>query len=328
MKEPVALPGGKLVSIVIPCFNEEENIAAIYESVRGVFERELSGYPYEIIFADNKSMDGTRAAIRAICALDPQVRAVFNTQNVGFFRNAHNALLECTGDCAVQMCADFQDPPELLPEFVRRWESGYKIVCGVKSSSDEGKARYLARSAYYSLIRKMASVDHIDHFLGFGLYDREFLEVLRGIDDPDPYLRGMVAELGFERKEVAYKQPKRRAGRSHFSLYGLYDAAMLGFTSYTKTGMRLAVFMGFGLAALSLVAAAVYFVLKLMWWDVFPGAIVPALLAVLLIGAFQLMFTGLLGEYVMEINFRSMRRPLAVIEERLNFPDGEKGIHP
>ena len=313
----------KTISVVIPCYNEEENVEAICNAVRNTLKTECADYAYEILFIDNCSQDATREKIAALCAEDKGVKAIFNAKNFGQFNSPYHAILESTGDCTILMAADFQDPVELLPMFVREWEKGYKIVCGIKTASKENGFVYFLRSCYYKAIKEMSSVEQIEHFTGFGLYDKSFVQVLRDLKDPTPFLRGIVAELGYERKEIPYTQPQRRAGKTHNNWYSLYDAAMLSFTSYTKVGLRMATFAGFVVAGLSFVIALVYLVMKLVYWDRFLAGSAPMIISTCFLGGVQLFFIGLLGEYIMNMNARIMNRPLVVEEKRLNF-DEEK----
>ena len=312
----------KTISIMIPCFNEEDNVIPISEAVIEVMERDLPAYDYEILFIDNCSRDLTRPRLRQLCAGNPKIRAIFNVKNFGQFNSPYWGLTQTSGDCAVCLCADFQDPVELIPRFVAEWEGGAQIVCGIKSSSREGKVMYALRTAYYKLIHKVSDVEQIQHFTGFGLYDRSFLDVMRDLHDPTPFLRGIVAELGGKRVDVEYEQAQRRAGKTHNNWYTLYDAAMLSFTSYTKVPLRIASIGGFVLSVLFFLVAVVLFVVKLVNWNAFAGGQTSILMAVLLIGAVLMFFLGLLGEYVMAMSQRVMDRPLVVEEERLNFPDG------
>ena len=313
----------KTISVVIPCYNEEENVEAICNAVRSTLKTECADYAYEILFIDNCSQDATREKIAALCAEDKGVKAIFNAKNFGQFNSPYHAILESTGDCTILMAADFQDPVELLPVFVREWENGYKIVCGIKTASKENGFVYFLRSCYYKAIKKMSSVEQIEHFTGFGLYDKSFVQVLRDLKEPTPFLRGIVAELGYARKEIPYTQPQRRAGKTHNNWYSLYDAAMLSFTSYTKVGLRMATFAGFVVAGLSFVIALVYLVMKLVYWDRFLAGSAPMIISTCFLGGVQLFFIGLLGEYIMNMNARIMNRPLVVEEKRLNF-DEEK----
>lgn len=307
------------ISIVIPCYNEEENVEAITAAVEAEFASKLPGYEYDIIFIDNDSQDATRDLIRGICARDDRVRAIFNAKNFGQFNSPYYGLLQSDGDAAILMACDFQDPPEMIEKFVRSWEEGYRIVCGIKTASRENRLMYWMRSMYYKAIKRFSQVEQIEHFTGFGLYDRSFIEVLRKLDDPTPFLRGIVAELGYHRKDIPYEQPLRRAGRTHNNFYTLYDAAMLSVTSYTKVGLRIATFIGGIFAVGSFAGAIVYLVMKLLYWDRFPAGMAPVLIGMLFLGSIQLLFIGLIGEYILTINQRVMKRPLVVEEERINF---------
>lgn len=313
----------KLISVLVPTYNEEENVVPLSEAITQEFQKNLPQYEYEIVFIDNNSIDTTRAKIRELCNQNPNIRAIFNAKNFGQFNSPYYGLLQTHGDCTILMCADFQDPISMIPVLVREWEAGNKIVVGIKSKSKENKIMYFLRSCYYKLIKKMSSVEQIEHFTGFGLYDSEFIEVLKGLDDPTPFLRGIVAELGYKRKDIEYQQEKRRAGKTHNNWYSLYDAAMLSFTSYTKVGMRIATILGFILSGASIVVALIYLIMKLVFWDRFVAGMTPILLGIFVFGSIQLFFIGLLGEYIMNINSRVTHRPLVIEEERVNFDDSE-----
>lgn len=313
----------KTISVMIPCYNEVENARPIYEAVRDEIKINLPEYNYEILFIDNKSQDGTREILRQICAEDKHVKAIFNAKNFGQFNSPYYGILNTSGDCTVTICADFQDPVEMIPVFVREWEKGYKIVIGRKTKSQENKLMYFLRGCYYKIIRKMSSVEMIEQFTGFGLYDKSFVNVLRDLKDPTPFIRGIVAELGPERKEIEYTQPQRRAGKTHNNWYSLFDAAMLSFTSYTKVGMRIAEFVGFGIATLSFLIGIGYLVAKLVYWERFAAGYAPMMIALFFIGGIQLAFMGFIGEYIMAMNTRIMNRPLVVEECRLNFEETE-----
>lgn len=318
----------KKISVMIPCYNEEENARPIYEAVKNELEASLPQYDYEILFIDNKSTDNTRKIIREICKENKKVRAIFNCRNFGQFNSPYYGIINTSGDCCITICADFQDPVELIPQFVKEWENGYKVVIGVKTQSKESKIMYALRSLYYKAIKKMSNVEQIEHFTGFGLYDKSFVKTLRELDDPQPFIRGIVAELGPERKEIEYTQPQRRAGKTHNNFYSLYDAAMLSFTSYTKIGLRLAVFAGGAFSLIGFIIALVYLILKLVNWYRFPAGTTPILIGVFLMGSIQMFFIGLLGEYIMNINSRVMKRPLVVEEERLNFEEENENGNP
>lgn len=309
----------KKISVLIPCYNEEANVRPISQAVVSILETELPQYDYELIFIDNDSKDQTRPILEQLCKENPKIKAIFNARNFGQFNSPYYGMLQATGDCVIEMVADFQDPVEMIPRYVKEWENGYKIVIGIKTSSKESKLMYWLRSCYYKMIKRLSDVEQIEHFTGSGLYDRDFIEVLRNLDDPAPFLRGIVAELGYKRKEIPYEQPKRRAGKTSNNFYKLYDAAMLSITSYTKVVLRLATILGFLFSAISFLIALVYLVLKLIFWDTFPAGTAPILIGVFLMGSVQIFFIGFLGEYILNMNTRIMKRPLVIEEKRLNF---------
>ncbi len=317
---------GKKISVLIPCYNEEENVVPISEEIIKQFEQFLPEYDYEIVFIDNHSTDLTRVRLTALCSQNRKIKAIFNVKNFGQFNSPYYGLCQTTGDCTITMCCDFQDPPELIPRLVKEWENGYKIVCAIKNKSRENPVMRFFRTCYYKLIKKMSSVEQIEHFTGTGLYDHSFVKVLRDLDDPTPFFRGIVAELGFDRKDIEYTQQKRRAGKTKNNFFTLYDAAMLSFTSYTKAGMRIASLIGFAVSFISILVAIVYTVLKITNWDNFPAGNAPILLGVFFLGGLQLFFIGLLGEYIMSINTRMLKRPLVIEEKRLNFDDSPADV--
>ena len=312
----------KKISVLIPCYNEEENVVPISEAVIKTLQKDLTEYDYELVFIDNDSQDHTRSLIRQLCDENPKIKAIFNARNFGQFNSPYYGMLQITGDCVIEMVADFQDPVELIPQYVHEWEKGYKIVIGIKTSSKENRLMYWLRGCYYKMMKKLSDVEQIEQFTGSGLYDRDFIEVLRNLDDPTPFLRGIVAELGFKIKQIPYEQPKRRAGETKNHFYQLYDAAMLSITSYTKAGLRLATIFGSICSLISMVVAVVYLVMKLMYWDRFPAGMAPVLIGMCFLGSVQIFFIGLMGEYILSINARVMKRPLVIEEERLNFAAG------
>ena len=313
----------KKISILIPCYNEVENVKPISEAVVKIMEEELSRYDYELVFIDNCSEDGTREKLEEICAANKKIKAILNVTNFGQFNSPFYGMCQTTGDCTISMCCDFQDPPELIPRFVEEWEKGYKIVSAIKTSSKENGIIYFLRSCYYKVIRNMSSVKMIEHFTGTGLYDRSFINLISQLDDPIPFLRGIVAEYNFKRKDIPYTQNERRAGKTHNNFYLLYDAAMLSITSYTKVGLRLATWAGFAIGAVSFIVALVFLILKLTHWDSFQAGYAPMIIGVFLLGSIQLFFIGFLGEYILNINTRIMHRPLVVEERRINFEKSE-----
>lgn len=313
----------KKISILIPCYNEVENVGPMSFAVANVLEEALSRYDYEIVFIDNCSTDGTREKLEEICAENKKIKAIFNVTNFGQFNSPFYGMCQTTGDCTVVLCCDFQDPVELIPKFVEEWEKGHKIVSGIKTSSKEPGLIYFLRTMYYKIIKNMSTVKMIEHFTGFGLYDKTFIALLRGLNDPLPFLRGIVAEYGagFNMIEVEYEQAKRKAGKTHNNFYSLYDAAMLSFTSYTKVGLRLATLVGFVVGFISFCVAVIYLIMKLLYWDNFQAGYAPMIIGIFLLGSIQLFFIGFLGEYVLNINTRVIHRPIVIEEKRINFDE-------
>ena len=315
----------KKISVLIPCYNEEENVVPISQAVIDTLTNELPEYDYELVFIDIDSQDKTRLLIRELCRQNPKIKAIFNARNFGQFNSPYYGMLQVTGDCVIEMVADFQDPVDLIPKYVHAWEEGYKIVIGIKTSSKENPVMYWLRSCYYKMIKKFSDVEQIEHFTGSGLYDRDFIEILRKLDDPTPFLRGIVAELGYKRKEIPYEQPRRRAGHTKNNFFSLFDAAMLSVTSYTKTGLRMATILGSICSVISILVAFIYLVMKLIWWDRFPAGMAPMLIGMCFLGSVQIFFIGLVGEYILSINQRVMHRPLVIEEERINFDTQNEG---
>lgn len=307
------------ISILIPTFNEEGNITPLYNAIMEEISKELPNYDYEILFIDNCSNDSTQKILQEICQRNLHIKAIFNARNFGWSNSHFYGLLQTTGDCTIMINADFQEPVSMIHKFICEWEHGYKIVAGIKTSSKENRFMYSLRSAYYKLVKKFSDVEQIEHFTGFGLYDKSFIDILRKIDDPAPFLRGLVAELGCTRKDVPYEQQRRRTGKSKYNLYRLFDYAMLSITSYTKIGLRLATFSGIVVGFMSMTVGFVYLVLKLLYWDKYPAGTAPILISMMFLGAVQLFFIGFIGEYILTINTRIMKRPLVVEEKRINF---------
>ena len=309
----------KTITVLIPTYNEEKNIPLVYERTQKVFLNNLSNYECKILFVDNCSKDNSQKLIRDICEKDQSVSAIFNIKNFGFSRSQFNGLREAKGDAVVIMFADMQDPPEVIPSFVEKWEQGAKVVCGIKNKSKENPLMYFCRKFYYKIIKKISEIEHIEQYDGFGLYDRSFLDILKKINDDLPYFRGIVAEYGAKRADVLYKQDVRRAGKSSFNFFSLYDLAMLGITSYSRMLMHACTILG-AIASLCCIGIAIWaFVEKLINWNTFSIGVAATQVGVFFIGAIQLFFIGLVGEYVAFINTREMKHPLVIEKERINF---------
>ena len=308
----------KHITVVNPCYNEEENVEEVYRQARAVFET-IEGVTYEHLFIDNFSSDRTPEILRAMAAADRNVKVILNARNFGHIRSPYYGLLQARGDAAILLVADLQDPPELMKAFVEHWRDGAKLVVGVKPTADESGLMFAIRRAYYRTVTRIADVKLIQNFTGFGLYDRQVLEELRRIDDPYPYLRGLVSEVGFEAVQVPYNQPRRKRGITKNNFYTLYDIAMLGITSHSRVPLRIATMAGFALSGVSLGVSLLYLVLKVLFWSEFSMGTAPILIGMFFFASVQLFFIGLLGEYVGAILTHVMKRPLVVERERLNF---------
>ena len=311
----------KKITVLIPCYNEVENVGPISSAVIDIFENDetLKKYDFDVQFIDNCSRDGTREKLEELCAAEKRIKAIFNVKNFGQFNSPFYGMLESRCDALILLCCDFQDPVDLIPTFVKEWESGHKIVCGIKNKSKESPLLYNLRTIYYKLVKKFSTVEQIEHFTGFGLYDNEFLDVLRSLKDPTPFLRGIVAEYGHNRKEIPYCQENRRAGKTHNNWVSLFDAAMLSVTTYTRVAVRIAVCAGFALILFNLFLALAYVIAGIIFPYLFTLWVIPILIAIFLVGSVLLFFTGFVGEYVEAVNRRVLGRPLVVEEKRLNW---------
>jgi glycosyltransferase involved in cell wall biosynthesis len=308
----------KLISVVSGCYNEEENIRECYEQVKKVF-REIGRYRYEHIFIDNASRDRTVAILREIAAQDKNVKVIVNARNFGHIRSGYHAMLQAKGDAVISLVSDLQDPPELIKEFVAKWEEGYQMVIAVKQESEESIVFFTIRRAYYELVARLAEIELNKNATGFGLYDRRFIDVLKEIDDPYPYFRGLVSEVGLPSVKVPYIQPVRKRGITSNNFYRLYDMAMLGITNHTKVPLRLATMLGFAISIFSICVAVIYVVLKLIFWQQFSLGLAPLVVGLFFFGSVQLFFIGMLGEYIGAIHTQVLKRPHVVELERINF---------
>ena len=309
----------KKISVVVPCYNEEKTVDELYTIIKNIFHDQLKNYDYEIIFADDYSKDRTREIIRDLCRKDRKVKALFNMSNFGFSRNVFSALQESSGDAAFLVFGDMQDPPELLPEFVRRWEQGSKVVIGQKEASDENRFMNWTRAVYYRTINFLSDKHQIEECNGYGLYDKKFIQIMREIDDVQPYLKTVISEYAPDCEMIKYHHKKSGRGKSNFNFYKNYDFAMQGITSSTKKLMRMATFMGAGLGIISTIYAISVVIRKIIYRDAFPIGMASIMVGVFLIGATELFFIGILGEYMLSINLRTMKKPRVVVDEKINF---------
>jgi polyisoprenyl-phosphate glycosyltransferase len=307
-----------LVTILTPCRNERENVRPLCARVRGVMAG-LDGVSYEHLFIDNASTDGTQEELRKLAAESPAIKVILNQRNFGHVRSPFHGLLQARGDAVIVLAADLQDPPELIPEFVRLWRNGQEVVLGQKTNSAEPPLFFSARKAYYRVVKSLADVDLLENVTGFGLYDRKVIEEFRGLDEPYPYVRGLVSELGFPVALVTYTQPQRSRGTTKNNFFTLYDVAMLGITSHSKVPLRLAAMLGFAASAISFAVGLVYLVYKLVFWERFAVGVAPVAIGLFFVASVQLFFIGVIGEYIGAIHTRVSRRPLVVERERINF---------
>jgi len=310
--------GEKLISVVSGCYNEEENVRECYEQVKKVFA-EIGTYRYEHIFIDNASKDKTVAILREIAAADKNVKVIVNARNFGHIRSPYHAMVEARGDAVISIVSDLQDPPQLIKEFLKKWEEGFRVVIAVKADSEESPLFFAIRRLYYELVSRLAETDLVKNFTGFGLYDRRFIDIVAEIDDPYPYFRGLVSEIGFPMVKIPYHQPVRKRGITSNNFYRLYDMAMLGITNHSKVPLRLATMIGFLVSFLSLCVALGYLVFKLLYWDSFQLGLAPLEIGLFFFGSVQLFFIGILGEYIGAIHTQVQKRPHVVELERINF---------
>lgn len=308
----------KRISIVTPCYNEENNVAEVYKQVKQVFAA-LKGYEYEHIFIDNASKDATVKILKEIAINDKNVKIIVNTRNFGHIRSPYYGLLQAHGDAVILFVADLQDPPNMIPKFINKWEEGYKVVLGIKSESEESPIMFSLRKMYYNFINSVAEIELTKNNTGFGLYDKKVIEILREINDPYPYFRGLISDIGFESFKIEYVQPARKRGITKNNFYTLYDIAMLGITNHSKVPLRISAMFGFFMSAVSLVIALGYFMAKLFFWESFSLGIAPVVIGLFLFSSVQLFFIGIIGEYIGSIHTQVMKRPLVVEKERINF---------
>lgn len=311
----------KKISLVSSCYNEEENIYTLYDRVTKAIEPFFDKYEFEYILLDNGSTDNTESKLREIAAKDSRIKVILNARNFGHIRSPYYGMIQATGDAVIYLASDLQDPPELIKDFIQKWEDGYKIVLGQKTKSEESILMFLIRSAYYELISRIADDDSglVKNCTGFGLYDKKVIEIIKSMDDPYPYIRGLVCDIGFEKAFVEFTQPTRKRGITKNNFYTLYDNAMIGIVKHSKVPLRIMTFLGFGFSFLSLLTAFLYFVLKLIFWEEFSLGLAPIIISLFFFASIQLFCLGVLGEYIGAIYTRVNKKPVVVEKERINF---------
>jgi len=308
----------KLITVVTACYNEEDNIVEIYKQVKAVFD-ELPQYRYEHLFIDNCSEDNTVSLLKNIAKKDKQVKLIINARNFGHIRSPVHGLLQAKGNAVISIVADLQDPPQMIHQFLQEWEKGWLVVAGVKVQTNESFLLGMIRKCYYRFVTRIASIKLVKNFTGFGLYDQKIIAAIRKLNDPYPYFRGIICEIGYPIKTIPYEQPPRTRGITKNNFYTLYDMAMLGITSHSKLPLRLAIFAGFGLSIGSLLLSVFFLLLKLIYWDRFSFGLAPILIGLFFFCSIILFFIGMLGEYVLSIQTQVQNRPLVYEEERVNF---------
>jgi len=311
----------KKISIVTACYNEEENVVELIQRVREIMTEQLSQYEYEHIFIDNASQDNTVALLKQEAANDKRVKIIVNSRNFGHIRSPSYALLEAKGDAVISLVADFQDPPEMIPQFVEKWEEGYETVVAIKEDSDESGLMFKLREFYYKILHKVSEVEVFKSFTGFGLFDQKVISAIRKIDDPSPFFRGLLAEVGYKVYRIPYHQPGRKRGITKNNFYSLYDMGILGIISNSKIPLRMAILVGFASGVLSVIIGLYYLVMKLLFWNEMALGMAPILILVSFLFSIILMFLGIIGEYIGAIYTQVLNRPLVFVKERINFDD-------
>jgi polyisoprenyl-phosphate glycosyltransferase len=309
----------KKISIVTACYNEEENVQELIRRVKAVMDGLSEKYDYEHIFIDNASEDRTVALLKIEAEKDKKIKIIVNSRNFGHVRSPSYALLSATGDAVISLVADLQDPPELLPEFIKKWEEGFDMVVAIKAEREEKGVMFKLRELYYKLLDKLSEVHIFRNFTGFGLFDKKIISAISQMNDAYPFFRGMLAEVGYNVYKFPYDQPMRSRGKTKNNLYSLYDMGVLGIISTSKVPLRLAIFLGLFTAIISFTVGITYLILKLIYWDSMTLGLAPVVIGFSFMFSVLLFFIGIIGEYVGSIYTQVMNRPLVYVKERINF---------
>lgn len=311
----------KKISLVSSCYNEEENLDTLYERVTKAIEPFCDKYEFEYILLDNGSTDKTEQKLRELAQKDKRIKVILNTRNFGHIRSPYYGMIQSSGEAIIYLASDLQDPPELIKDFIEKWEQGYKIVLGKKTKSEETLLMFLIRSSYYEFLSRIADDDSglVKNCTGFGLYDKKVIDIIKNMQDPYPYIRGLICDIGYEKAFVEFTQPARKRGITKNNFYTLYDNAMLGIVKHSKVPLRIMTFLGFGFSFLSLLTAFLYFILKLIFWEQFTLGMAPIIISLFFFASVQLFCLGVLGEYIGAIYTRVNTKPVVVEKERINF---------
>ena len=308
----------KFISVVTPCFNEAGNVEELHARIKAVFDA-LRQYDYEHIYIDNASTDGTMEVLRRLANEDKRVKVILNNRNFGHIRSPHHAVIQARGDAVIALVSDLQDPPEMIADYLQKWEEGWPIVLGQKTNSEESRVFFALRKIYYRVVNRLSDAPLLENVTGAGLYDQKVIEMFRKLDDPYPYTRGLIGELGYPVARIPFTQPRRKSGITKNNFYTLFDIAMLGVTSHSKVPLRLATMLGFGMSLLSFLAGTGYLIYKLIFWNSFSVGVAPLVIGLFFLGSVQMLFLGIIGEYIGSIHTQVMNRPLVVEKERINF---------
>jgi len=311
----------KKISIVSSCYNEEGNIDTLWQRIKAQIEKFSGKYEFEYILLDNCSSDNTALKLRELASFDNRVKVILNTRNFGHIRSPYWGIIQSSGDAVIYFASDLQDPPELIEDFIKKWEEGYKVVLGVKKQTEETWLLSNVRKFYYYLLNKISDdgTNLVKNATGFGLFDKKVVDIIRELDDPYPYLRGLVCEIGFDKALVEFSQPSRKVGFTKNNFYTLYDNAMIGFVKHSKMPLRLMALGGFLMSIITFLLGSLYLILKLIFWSSFSIGIAPIIISILFLGSIQLFCLGVLGEYIGAIYTRVDRKPIVVEKERINF---------
>jgi glycosyltransferase involved in cell wall biosynthesis len=307
----------KLISIVTPTFNEELNIERLCLKISEQMSQ--LNYDYEHLIIDNDSKDKTQEIIKKLCKQDKRIKAIFNAKNFGHLRSPFYGFLQSKGEAVIYVASDFQDPIELIPDLIQKWSQGHEVVLLQKNSSDENFFMNFLRKLFYKFINLLSDVDLTINTTGSGIFDKKIINILKSIDEPYPYFRGLVSEISSKVETISFNQPKRKYGKSKNNFYTLYDVAMLGIIKHSKIPLRITTILGFVCSVISLIVGLFFFIYKILYWNSFQLGMAPIIIGIFFGIAIQVFLLGIIGEYVGFILTHSRKMPLVIERERINF---------